>query len=71
MENEFMTAFERERANRHKAICAEYVELTAKHTGIKPNRIIKSIAEKHSMTIPGVKRILIDNGLYVTKKRES
>lgn len=66
---ELMTPIEKAREAKHQAICADYATMTAQHTGAKPNRIITMIAQKHSMTIPGITNILKAKGLYTPGKR--
>lgn len=65
-----MTKHERQRIDKHKAICREYEELKAEHRDVKPNRLINAIAEAYNMTIQGITKILVANGLYEIKRKE-
>lgn len=52
---------------KYSAIRNEYLELCNQYPEAAPHRIFDTIAERHGMTIPGVRNILIKEGLYTSK----
>lgn len=69
--NEYETAAERDRRLRREAICKEYVARSGDILagGVKPNRVLRLLAEEHLCSIMGVKKILIRAGLYKSGKQ--
>jgi hypothetical protein len=67
MNNFLTTPTERARGEKHRKICAMYLDLTNKQPHAAPHRIFYAIAQAHGMTVPGVRNIIIQNGLYVKK----
>ena len=63
------SVYEKELEARHTRICESYTALSAEHPTASRHKILSYIADKVKMTVPGVKNILIDNGLYQIKKR--
>lgn len=63
------TPIEKKRDERNKLICESFLKLSNEMPDCSPHRIFRMIAERVDMTIPGVKNIVINNGLYQTKKR--
>lgn len=61
------TKVEKEREAKHRAICNDFLTLTNEMAGVAAHRIFHVIADKYSMTIPGVRNIVIKAGLYATK----
>lgn len=61
------TKSERERDAKHKAICNDYLTLSNEMAGVAAHRIFHVIAERHGMTIPGVRNIIIKAGLYTSR----
>ncbi|MBO5972884.1 MAG: hypothetical protein J6Q07_07735 [Alistipes sp.] len=61
------TPHEKERSLIHTKICSRYKELMKQFPGVKPNRLMNVIATEHSRTIPNIRKILIDYGLYSNK----
>lgn len=55
---------------KHRAICAQYRELSERLKGTTTHRIISIIASQFGMTIQGVRKIIIKEGLYKTKSPE-
>lgn len=61
------TAKEKERDQKHAAICNEFLTLKNQMPNAATHRIFGLIADRHGMTIPGVRNIVIKAGLYTTK----
>ncbi|MBO5716556.1 MAG: hypothetical protein J6R50_00340 [Alistipes sp.] len=61
------TPREKERSLIHTKICSRYKELMKQFPGVKSYRLMKVIATEHSRTIPNIRKILIDYGLYSNK----
>lgn len=61
------TPREKERDTKHSQICNEFLTLRNQMPGAAPHRIFGLIADRHEMTIPGVRNIVIKAGLYTTK----
>lgn len=54
---------------KHAEICNEYLELSNRYPDAAPHRIFDTIADRHEMTIPGVRNIVIKAGLYTSKQK--
>lgn len=67
MTNELLTPIERARGEKHRKICAMYLDLSNKQPHVAPHRIFGAIAQAVGMTVPGVRNIVVQNGLYVKK----
>lgn len=63
------TPVEKARDDKHQRICAQYLDLSNKHPNIAPHRIFAIIARAETMTVPGVKHIIVQNGLYTTQPK--
>lgn len=63
------TPIEKARDERNKLICDSFLKYSNEMPDCAPHRIFRLIAEKVGMTIPGVKKIIVDNGLYQCQKR--
>lgn len=63
------TPREKERDQRHAAICNEFLTLTNQMPDAPTHRIFGLIADRHGMTIPGVRNIVIKAGLYTTNNK--
>ncbi|MBE6177358.1 MAG: hypothetical protein IJN51_00980 [Alistipes sp.] len=63
------TPVEKAREDKHQRICAMFLDLSNKHPDTAPHRIFGIIARAETMTVPGVKHILVTNGLYATKAK--
>lgn len=63
------TPIEKARDERNKLICDSFLKYSNEMPDCAPNRIFGLIAERVGMTIPGVKRIIVNNGLYQCRKR--
>ena len=61
------TPIERERDEIHVQICNMYLELTKEYPNVKSYRLMTAIASQFNRTVPGIRRILIANGLYDKK----
>lgn len=61
------TQAEKAREVKHRQICAMYLDLSNKQPDAAPHRIFNAIAKAVGMTLPGVKRVLVANGLYEIK----
>lgn len=55
---------EKERDRKHSQIRNEYLAYANQMPGTSNNRILRFLAQKHGMTIPGIRNILIKAGLY-------
>lgn len=62
------TPIEKAREEKHKRICDDFLRLTSQMPECAPHRIFRIIAERVGMTIPGVKHIIVQNGLYKSNK---
>ena len=60
---EFMTAAQRERAERNKEICSELVRLRSEHADLKDERIFQYIGKQYHMTTGNVRLICKNAGL--------
>lgn len=63
------TPVEKAREVKHRQICTMYLDLSNKQPDAAPHRIFGAIAKAVGMTLQGVKRVLVANGLYVTKSK--
>lgn len=61
------TPLEKERSLIHTKICSRYKELMKQFPGVKAYRLMNVIATEYSRSIPNIRKILIDNGLYPNK----
>ena len=62
------TPKEKERDQKHAAICNEFLTLTNQMPTAATHRLFGLIDERHKLTIPGVRNIVIKAGLYATNK---
>ncbi len=65
------TPIEKARDERNKNICDSFLKYSNEMPEVAPHRIFSLIAGHVGMTVPGVKKIIIDNGLYKCKKRQT
>ena len=65
------TPIEKARDERNKRICNKFLQLSNEMPDCRPHRIFGLIAESVGMTIPGVKKIIVDNGLYQCKSKQT
>ena len=63
-----LTAKEKEKEQKHTQICADFAQCSAEYPDVKVTKIIRTVANKYDMTIPGVRRILIAKGVYKVNK---
>lgn len=63
------TPIEKARDERNKRICDSFLKLSNEMPDCRPHRIFMLVAESFGMTVPGVKNIIIGNGLYRPKTR--
>jgi hypothetical protein len=63
------TKIEKARDEKHRKICDDFLSLSNQMTDCKPNRIFTLLSQKHSMTVPGIKDVVIKNGLYKTNRK--
>lgn len=66
MEVDVRTPIEKARDEKHEMICNRYIQLAADNKDCKPHRIFAVIAKEVCMTVPGVKNIIVQRGLYQT-----
>lgn len=62
------TTREKAREAKHKAICNEFLSLTNQFPEASAHRIFGLIAERHQMTMPGIRGILVKAGVYTPKR---
>lgn len=58
------TPIEKARDEKHQKICNEFLSLSNQMPECAPHRIFRIIAERVGMSVPGVKNIIVNNGLY-------
>ena len=61
------TKAEKDREAKHKAICREFANLANATPQAAAHRLFKVIAERHGMTTPGIRGIVMKAGLYAPK----
>lgn len=64
-----MTKVETEREMRYMRVCNRFKLLQKQYPKYAPSRLMGAIAFEENMTIGGVRRILISNNVYQTKKK--
>ena len=62
------TVVEKKREQRNKSICEFYTRYSKQMPECAPHRIFRIISNQVKMTVPGVRKIIIENGLYQPKK---
>lgn len=65
----FMTRLETLKEMRYKRVCNRFKLLQEQYPKYAPSRLMGAIAFEENMTIGGVRRILISNNVYQTKKK--
>ena len=68
MELDVRTPIEKARDEKHQKICNLYVKLLSDRPDLAPHRIFSIIAQEVGMTVPGVKNVCVNNGLYSIHK---
>ena len=58
------TQHEKERDARHESICQMFLDWSNEHPELAPHRIMSVIANQYKMSVPGIKSIIVRNGLY-------
>lgn len=58
-----------ERKRVHRQICGEYLTLAEANPEASANRIFDTLADKHNMTIQGIRNILVKAGIYQPRRR--
>lgn len=58
------TPTEKAREEKHRAICRSYLSLSTQHPECKPYRLMSILAKQYGMTVPGIKNVLTNRGLY-------
>lgn len=61
------TPREKARDERSKRVCESFLRLSNEMPTVAPYRIFRIIAENTGITVPGVKGMLVRNGLYQVK----
>jgi len=69
MNVDIRTPFEKARDEKHRKICDDFLSLSNQIPDCKPNRIFNLLSQRYSMTVPGIKDVVIRNGLYETNRR--
>lgn len=67
---DFRTKSEKARAERCKRICSRYLSYSSENPTAAPHRIFGVIADEEGMTVPGVKNIIVNNGLYQCRSKQ-
>jgi hypothetical protein len=68
---QLLTPIERERADRHRAICNDYKQLGQDFPTAAPYRRMQQLSIKYEMTVPGIRRIIEAAGLYKPQPRKA
>ena len=63
------TPIEKKRDEKHQRICQMFLDLSNRQPNVAPHRIFGVIAQEVGMTVPGVKHIIVKNGLYTTQPK--
>lgn len=63
------TPIEKARDEKHERICNRYLQLASENKDCKPHRIFAVIAREVNMTVPGVKNVIVQKGLYQTASK--
>lgn len=58
------TPIEKARDERNRLICESFLKLSNEMPDCRPHRIFRLIAEQVKMTVPGVRHVIVSNGLY-------
>lgn len=58
------TPFQKQREEKHRLVCEAYKELKAQHPEASTHRLCLVLGENFMMTASGVRKIIIDNGLF-------
>lgn len=61
---ELRTDAEKARDAKHRAICNDFLTLSNSAPGAAAHRLFRVIADKYEMTVPSIRRIVINAGLY-------
>lgn len=64
------TPIEKARDERNKNICEYFLKCSNEMPDCAPHRIFRLVAEKFCMTVPGIKNIVVANGLYQPQKNK-
>ena len=70
MEIDVRTPIEKVRDEKHQKICNDFLSLIAQRPDCKAHRIFSLLSQKYTMTVPGVKEVIVRNGLYKTTSRK-
>ena len=61
---DFMTDSEKEKVRRHSESCRLYTSWRKQFPEMPPTRIMRKISEQLDMTVPGVRRVLIQHKYF-------
>lgn len=61
------TSIEKAREEKYKKICNMFIDLSNNQPKVAPHRIFGAIAKEVGMTVPGIRSIIVKNGLYKTR----
>ena len=64
--NDYMTSSQLERAKRREEVCNAYRSI-ARHELLKPYGIMRAIAVRYNLSVPGVAKIIQAAGLYAPR----
>lgn len=70
-EIELKTPRQRRSERRHSAICKDYASLRRDNPSVSNHRIMVALATTYDMTREGIRKILIEGGLYTPAKRNT
>jgi len=63
-----MTEQEQRRAAVRNSICNDYLSYRNQHPDETPHRAMFYAAKRNNRTVPGVRQVLLDKGLYAVQK---
>lgn len=65
------TEAEKARTELHAAVCREYREFARQLPEASAHRLFGLVAQRHGMTVPGIRKIIIKAGLYNPARQEA
>lgn len=61
------TPFQKARDEKHRRICEAYQELKHEHPEASTHRLCLVLGENFMMTATGIRKVIIENGLFTPK----
>ncbi len=65
--NDYLTVTQQEREKRRTEVCNAYRSITKDHKMLRPYGVMRVIAIKYNLTVPGVAKIIQAAGLYTPR----